>query len=164
VKGVSSEGRTPADSEVVLAQLMLPNDANPSGDVHGGVVMKLVDTAAGLAATRHARSRTVTVAMDSMTFEAPVHIGDLLHLVARVTWTGRTSMEIEVVAEAENVLTGDRRRTSTAYLVYVALDADGKPRPVPPLALVTDEDRARWADAVRRRVVRMAHQSASSST
>jgi acyl-CoA hydrolase len=154
---VSSERRTPADSEVILAQLMLPNDANPSGDVHGGVVMMLVDTAAGLAATRHARSRTVTVAMDSMTFEAPVHIGDLLHLVARLTWTGRTSMEIEVVVEAENVLTGDRRRTSTAYLVYVALDAEGKPRPVPPLVPQTDEDRARWAAAERRRAVRLAH-------
>jgi acyl-CoA hydrolase len=157
VKVVGDERRTPADSEVVLAQLMLPDDANPSGDVHGGVVMKLVDTAGGLAATRHARSRTVTVAMDSMTFEAPVHIGDLLHLVARLTWTGRTSMEIEVVVEAENVLTGDRRRTSTAYLVYVALDADGKPRPVPPLVPVTEEDRARWAAAERRRAVRMAH-------
>ena len=154
---MSNDVRTPADSEVMLAQLMLPEDANPSGDVHGGVVMKLVDTAAGLAAIRHARSRAVTVAMDSMTFEAPVHIGDLLHLVARMTWTGRTSMEIEVVVEAEHVLTGDRRRTSTAYLVYVALDADGKPRPVPPLTPVTDEDRARWAAAERRQAVRLAH-------
>lgn len=154
---MTNETRTPADSEVILAQLMLPNDANPSGDVHGGVVMMLVDTAAGLAATRHARSRTVTVAMDSMTFEAPVHIGDLLHLVARLTWTGRTSMEVEVVVEAEDVMTGVRRRTSTAYLVYVALDADGRPRPVPPLAPATAEDRARWAAAERRRAARMAH-------
>lgn len=154
---MSNEVRTSADSEVMLAQLMLPEDANPSGDVHGGVVMKLVDTAAGLAAIRHTRSRTVTVAVDSMTFEAPVHIGDLLHLCARLTWTGRTSMEIEVIVEAEHVLTGDRRRTSTAYLVYVALDADGKPRPVPPLTPVTDEDRARWAAAERRRAVRLAH-------
>ena len=99
----------------MLAQLV-PDDADPSGDVHGGVVMKLVDTAAGLAAMQHARSRVVTVAMDSMTFEAPVHIGDLVHLNARLTWTGRTSMEIEVVVEAENILAGIRRRTSTAYL------------------------------------------------
>lgn len=154
---VSNETRTPADSEVMLAQLMLPDDANPSGDVHGGVVMKLVDTAAGLVAMRHARSRAVTVAMDSMTFEAPVHIGDLLHLVARLTWTGRTSMEIQVVVEAEHVLTGVRRRTSTAYLVYVALDGNGKPHPIPPLTPETEEDRARWAAAERRRAVRLAH-------
>jgi uncharacterized protein (TIGR00369 family) len=152
---VSSKVLTPADSEVMLAQLMLPDDANPSGDVHGGVVMKLVDTAAGLAAMRHARSRVVTVAMDSMTFEAPVHIGDLVHLTARLTWTGRTSMEIEVVVEAENILAGARRRTSTAYLVYVALDADGNTRPVPPLTAATDEDKARWAAAERRRAVRL---------
>ena len=96
-------GRTPAESEVTLGQLMLPDDANPSGDVHGGVVMKLVDTAAGIAAMRHARSRCVTIEMDSMTFEAPVHVGDLLHLYARLNWTGRTSIEIEVTVEAENV-------------------------------------------------------------
>jgi acyl-CoA hydrolase len=153
---VTSERRTVADSEVMLAQLMLPDDANPSGDVHGGVVMKLVDTAAGIAAMRHARSRVVTATIDSMTFDAPVHIGDLLHLVARLTWTGRTSMEIEVIVEAENILAGVRRRTSTAYLVYVALDADGKPRPIPPLTPETDDEQTRWTAAERRRVVRLA--------
>jgi acyl-CoA hydrolase len=156
---VSGNGRMPAESAVTLGQLMLPNDANPSGDVHGGVVMKLVDTAAGLAAMRHSHSRSVTVAMDYMTFEAPVHIGDLLHLTATLTWTGRTSMEIEVVVEAENILAGTRRRTSTAHLVYVALDEEGRPKPVPPLIPTTDEERTRWAAAERRRAARLAQQA-----
>ncbi len=154
---MSSNGRTPAESVVTLGQLMLPDDANPSGDVHGGVVMKLVDTAAGLAAMRHSRSRCVTAVIDSMTFEAPVHIGDLLHLDARLTWTGRTSMEIEVVVETEDILAGTRIRTSTAYVVYVALDANARPTEVPPLITTTDEERDRWAAAERRRAVRLAH-------
>lgn len=157
VRGESvSERRTPAESAVTLGQLMLPNDANPAGDVHGGVIMMLVDTAAGLAAMRHARSRCVTVAMDYMTFEAPVHVGDLVHLVATLTWTGRTSMEIEVIVEAENILAGTRVRTSKAHLVYVALDDNAHPRPVPPLVPTTDEERARWAAAERRRTARLA--------
>jgi acyl-CoA hydrolase len=156
-KSVGTEGRTPAESAVTLGQQMLPDDANPSGDVHGGVVMKLVDTAAGLAAMRHARSRCVTAVMDSMTFEAPVHIGDLLHLDAHLTWTGRTSMEIEVLVEAENIIAGTRRRTSTAYLVYVALDAEGSPAPVPPLIVSSDQERAKWEAAERRRAVRLSN-------
>jgi len=159
---MTNDGRTAEESVVTLGQVMLPNDANPSGDIHGGVVMKLIDTAAGLTATRHPRSRCVTVAMDSMTFEGPVHIGDLLHLHSVLTWTGRTSMEIEVTVEAENILAGTRRRTSTAYLVYVALDADGHPKPVPPLSPTTDEERARWAAAERRRAVRLAHMESAS--
>jgi len=153
---MTSEGRTAAESVVTLGQLMLPQDANPSGDVHGGVVMKLVDTAAGLTAVRHTRSRCVTVAMDSMTFEGPVHVGDLLHLHSVLSWTGRTSMEIEVTVEAENILAGHRRRTSTAYLVYVALDDEGRPKPVPLLIPTTEEERIRWAAAERRRTIRLA--------
>lgn len=145
------------ESSVSLNQLMLPDDANPWGNVHGGVIMKLVDTAAGIAAMRHSRSRCVTVEMDSMTFEAPVHVGDLLHLDARLTWTGRTSMEIEVVVESENILAGTKRRTSVAYLVYVALDESGRPKPVRPMIPATDEERERWEAAERRRGIRLAH-------
>ena len=134
-----------------LAQLMLPEDANPSGDVHGGVLMKLVDTAAGLAAVRHTGRRCVTVAVASMTFDAPVHVGDLLHVEARLVWTGRTSMEFLVIAETERVMTGERTRVSTAYFIYVALDADGRPTPVPPLKITTVEDQALWDAATGRR-------------
>jgi len=161
---MTENGRTPAESAVALGQLMLPDDANPSGYVHGGVVMKLVDTAAGIAATRHARSRCVTVEIDSMTFLAPVHIGDLLHLDAVLTWTGRTSMEIEVIVEAENPIEGIRRRTSTAYLVYVALDDDGRPRPVPPLLIEREDQQARWRAAERRRSVRLGAQANAGSS
>ena len=142
-------------SETTLAQLMLLTDANPAGNVHGGTIMKLVDTAGGIAAARHAQRRVVTVMMDSMTFLHPVYVGDLVMLHARLPWTGRTSMEVEVVVEAENVPTGRVTRTSTAYLVYVALDDEGRPTPVPPLLVRTEEERRRWEEAEARRARRL---------
>ncbi len=145
-----------SDSETILAQVMMPSDANSQGNVHGGTIMKLVDTAGGIAAIRHARHRVVTVIMDSMTFLEPVYVGDLVTIRARLTWTGRTSMETEVRVEAENVASGVVTHTSTAYLVYVALDDDGKPCPVPPLELRTDDERAHWQQAEARRAYRLA--------
>ena len=99
---------------------MLPEDANPRGNVHGGTLMKLADTAGGVCATRHTRKRVVTAVMDSMTFEQPVYVGDLVTVQAQVTWTGRTSIETEVSINVEHVLTGEIRHISTAYFVYVA--------------------------------------------
>src|SRR5688572_32859163 len=87
--------RDPSETAVTLAQVMLPGDANPSGNVHGGTLMKLADTAGGICACRHTRTRIVTVVMDSMTFERPVYVGDLVTVHARVTWVGRTSVETE---------------------------------------------------------------------
>jgi acyl-CoA hydrolase len=142
--------------EHILAQQMLPQDANAQGDVHGGAVMKLVDTCGALAAVRHARSRVVTAVMDSMTFRAPVHVGNVVHLRACLTWTGRTSMEVKVVVEAEDILTGVRRVTSEAFLVYVALDEQGHPKPVPPFTPTSDAERAEWEAARRRREARLA--------
>lgn len=147
--------RPVSESETTLAQLMLLTDANPAGNVHGGTIMKLVDTAGGIAAARHAQRRVVTVMMDSMTFLHPVYVGDLVMLHARLTWTGRTSMEVEVVVEAEHVPTGRITRTSTAYLVYVALDDEGRPTPVPPLLVQTEEGRRRWEEAEARRARRL---------
>src|ERR671938_1180486 len=94
--------------ELTLAQVMLPQDANPRGNVHGGTLMKLADTAGGVCASRHARQRVVTVVLDSMTFEQPVYVGNLVVLHACVTWTGRTSLETEVTIEAEDVLSGQK--------------------------------------------------------
>jgi uncharacterized protein (TIGR00369 family) len=149
------ESQRVSDSETTLAQVMMPSDANSQGNVHGGTIMKLVDTAGGIAAIRHARHRVVTVIMDSMTFLEPVYVGDLVTIRARLTWTGRTSMETEVRVESENVASGLVTHTSTAYLVYVALDEEGKPCPVPALDLTNDDERTRWRQAEARRAYRL---------
>jgi uncharacterized protein (TIGR00369 family) len=142
-------------NELTLAQVMLPEDANPRGNVHGGTLMKLADTAGGVCATRHTRRRVVTVVMDSMTFEQPVYVGDLVIVRAQVTWTGHTSIETEVSIKVEHVLTGEMRHISTAYFVYVAMDEDGHPTPVSPFEAATPEQRERWHAAEERRAIRM---------
>ena len=151
------------ERHIVLAQVMLPADANPSGDVHGGTLMKLADTAGGIAASRHARRRVVTAIADSMTFEAPVKVGDLVLLDALVTWVGRTSIEVQVSIHAEKVVTGERRRASQSYFVYVALGPDGRPHEVAPLELRTDAERDRFARAEERPQFRLAQRSHPSS-
>lgn len=125
------------------------------GNVHGGIIMKLCDEAGGMAATKFARHPAVTVAVDSMAFHSPVHIGNLLTVQAEVTWTGRTSMEARVLVTAEDVITGELTHTNTAYFVYVALDENGRPTPVPPLLCETDEERARLERAEMRRQIRL---------
>ena len=142
-------------NELTLAQVMLPEDANPRGNVHGGTLMKLADTAGGVCATRHTRQRVVTVVMDSMTFEEPVYVGDLVVVQAKVTWTGHTSVETEVSIEAENALTGERRHISRAYFVYVAIDENGRPTRVRPLEVTTPDQRRRWKEAEQRRARRL---------
>jgi len=144
-----------SEDELTLAQVMLPEDANPRGNVHGGTLMKLADTAGGVCATRHARRPVVTVVIDSMTFEQPVYVGNLVVLHAIVTWTGRTSIETEVSIEAEDVLSGQVRHISTAYFVYVATDEHGHPTPVRPLDVTTAEQQRRWQDAEQRRAIRL---------
>ena len=144
-----------AEDELTLAQVMLPEDANPRGNVHGGTLMKLADTAGGVCATRHARRPVVTAVIDSMTFEQPVYVGNLVVLHATVTWTGRTSIETEVSIEAEDVLSGEVRHISTAYFVYVATDKHGRPTPVRPLDVTTPDQQRRWQDAERRRASRL---------
>jgi acyl-CoA hydrolase len=135
-------------------------EANLLGHVHGGVIMKLVDTAAGYAAIRHAQGPVVTAAIDSMSFVAPVNLGDLVTVRASVNGIGRTSMEVGVRVETEDVLTGERAHTSSAYLVYVALDPDtDRPRPVPPLVAETDVERRRMREAELRRLARIERRS-----
>ncbi len=143
-------------SRISIAQLMQPEHANNLGNVHGGWIMKLVDEAGALACMRHSQRRVVTVAIDSMIFRHPIRIGDLVQLTAEVTNVGRTSMEVEVHVEAENPITGVKLHTNTAYLVYVALDDQGKPVNVPPLIVETDEERRRQREALERQSRRLA--------
>src|SRR5450756_197837 len=137
-------------SRIQLAQIMMPEHANTQGNVHGGWIMKLVDEAGALAATRHSAHRTVTVAIDQMIFRHPIHIGDLVLFNAEVTYAGRTSMEVEVDVIAENPISGEQIHTNAAYLVYVAIDDDGRPTQIPPLVAETPEEQTRIAAAVER--------------
>jgi len=150
-------------SEVALVELMTASHANIIGTVHGGTVMKLVDTAAGLSAIRHCGGVAVTASIDQMSFHAPVRVGNLLHVRATVNDVGRTSMEVGVRVEAENIVTGRRVHTASAYVVMVAIDADGEPRPVPPLVVESDLQRRRQNEAAIRRDSRR-HQERSIET
>lgn len=142
--------KTSRASRVHLSQLMQPEHANHHGNVHGGWIMKLVDEAGALACMRHAQTRVVTVAVDSLVFREPIKIGDLVTFTAEVTHTGRTSMEAEVQVIAENPITGERTHTNTAYLVYVALDNQDHPTTVPILVAETDEEKERLEQARQR--------------
>ena len=148
-------GKTVQESAVTIAQVMIPQDTNPSGNVHGGIIMKLIDTAAAVVASRHARSNVVTASIDRLDFHHPVFVGDLLMLKASLNLVGRTSMEIGVRVEAENLKSGEVRHTASAYLTYVALDDNGRPRTAPELILETEEDRRRNHEARIRREQRL---------
>jgi uncharacterized protein (TIGR00369 family) len=149
-------GKPVSASRISLAQLMQPEHANNLGHVHGGWIMKLVDEAGALACMRHAQQRVVTVAVDRMTFRLPIRTTDLVTLTAEVSYVGRTSLEAEVHVVAENPITGERTHTNTAYLVYVALDSNGKPVPVPPLIPETEEQRQRMEEGRNRQAYRLA--------
>lgn len=149
-----------AASRSVMSQFMMPTDANPNGHVHGGTIMKLVDEAGAIAAMRHARRSVVTIVVDSMTFLEPVYVGDLVTLKAQVNWVGRSSLEVGVRVTAENVVEGTVSHTSSAHVVYVALDDAGRPASVPPLLVETDEEERRMAAAEARRERRLREKEA----
>jgi acyl-CoA hydrolase len=147
-------------SATVLARQMEIPDANLAGNVHGGTIMKMADTAAGLAAAKHSGGLAVTAAMDEMSFLEPVYLGDVVTVKAQVNEAFRTSMEVGVRVEAENVTDGRRVHTSSAYLVFVSLDEDGKPRPVPPVVAENEEERQRQHEAGLRREARLSRKQA----
>jgi len=149
------EGKRAGTSSVIMAQIMVPQDANPAGNIHGGFVMYLIDNAAATAAIRHARTFVVTASIDRLDFHNPVFVGDLVTLKASVNYVGRTSMEIGVRVEAENLLTGVSRHTASAYLTIVSMDAHNRPAVLPPLILETDDERRRNSEAKKRRETRL---------
>jgi uncharacterized protein (TIGR00369 family) len=150
-----TDAKTVAVSKTVMSRTMLPSDANPYGNVHGGEVMKLIDAVAGAAATRHARARVVTARIDELSFLAPVYVGHLVTAKASVNHVGRTSMEIGVRVEAEDMLTGNVVHVASSYLVFVATDDRGRPVPLPPLVAETDDERRRMKAAETRRSLRL---------
>jgi acyl-CoA hydrolase len=157
---MKAEPKPASVSEVILVRQMEIPDANLAGSVHGGTIMKMVDTAAGLAAAKHSGGLAVTAAMDEMAFLEPVYVGDVVTVKAMVNEAFRTSMEVGVRVEAETVQTGRSVHTSSAYLVFVALDDEGEPRPVPPLKAENDEQRQRQHEASLRREARLARKRA----
>ncbi|MFH1652005.1 MAG: acyl-CoA thioesterase [Chloroflexota bacterium] len=149
------EGRRVQDTSVVMSQIMTPQDVNRAGNVHGGVVMKLIDTTAGAVAMRHTHQNVVTASIDRLDFHHPVFVGDLLTLKASMNMVGRSSMEVGVRVQTENLLTGEIRHTSSAYLTFVALGENGRPTPVPPLILETEDEKRRNRQALERRQRRL---------
>ncbi len=150
--------KTVCESRLEMAQVMFPSDANQAGNVHGGTIMKLIDTAAGIAAIRHCRTNIVTASMDRLDFYKPVFVGELVILRASINYVGTTSLEVGVRVEAEEIMTGKVRHTNSAYLTMVSLGENRRPMPVPKIAPQTDDEKRRFKDgrarAKRRRELR----------
>ncbi|WP_293391321.1 acyl-CoA thioesterase [Nevskia sp.] len=145
------------EKQLVMNVLMTSDMANFSGNVHGGRILSLLDNVAYACAARYSKHYVVTLSVDQMFFKEPIHVGDLVTFKAAINYTGKTSMEVGIRVEAEHLHTGERRHTNTCYFTMVALDADRKPAPVPPLKLETDEERTRYAAAEQRRDQRKAN-------
>ncbi len=153
---MATSGKAPSESRTETTVMMLPSDANPMGNVFGGTILKYVDLLAGVVAKRHARNTNcVTASIDRMTFLRPVYIGNALILSARLNYVRRSSMEIEVSIESEDLEKGVRVRTGTAFVTIVALNKDGRPTRVPPLVTPSHDDKMRFAQAEKRMQTRL---------
>lgn len=147
------------ERDLTMTILMTPDMANFAGNVHGGLILKYLDQVAYTCASRFTRQYMVTASVDQVRFHSPVHIGDLVTLLASVNYTGRSSLEIGIRVETEDVTTGDRRHTNSCYFTMVALDDDGNPCAVRQIAPRTDEELRRWSDALCRRAARESQHS-----
>jgi len=155
-------GKPTSYSRITLSRIMSATDVNLYGTVHGGVIMKLIDDAAGACAARHSSGNAVTAAIDEIVLAVPVRVGDLVQAAAQVNWTGHTSMEVgvRVLAEPWDQAGTDPVPVATAYLAFVGVDPAGQPRPVPAVVPETDEDKRRWNEAGIRREHRLARRRA----
>lgn len=146
----SRPGRSVRESQHETSEIMMPQHANNMGHVFGGVILSMMDRTAAVAAIRHARQQCVTVSVDRVDFREPIHLGDLIIMQASVNYAGRTSMEVGVRVEAENLLDGVRRHTNSCYVTFVAIDANGRPAEVPAVFPETKDEQRRY-DAARER-------------
>ena len=145
------EGRPPLLSRTTIAEVMMPHMANALGNVHGGVLLGMMDRVGAVTAIRHAKLVCVTVSVDRVDFREPIHVGELVTMQASVNYAHRTSLEVGIRVEAENLLTGEKRHTNSCYLTFVAVDEKGHPVPVTPVLPETEEEQQRYQDAERRR-------------
>jgi acyl-CoA hydrolase len=158
VDGWELKAKPVSASASEMAEVVLPAQTNPLGKLLGGHVMHMVDIVAAMAASRHANSYMVTASVDYIDFKNPVSLGEIVMLKARVNRVFHTSLEVGVEVFSENLLTGERKPTTSAYVTFVAIDEiTRKPRPVPPLILRTPEEKRRWREAEKRREIRLAH-------
>jgi acyl-CoA hydrolase len=156
--GEAKKGKPVSASASEMAEVVLPAQTNALGKLLGGHVMHLVDIVAAMAASRHANSYMVTASVDYIDFQNPVSLGEIVILRSHVNRVFHTSLEIGVEVFSENILTGERKQTTTAYVTFVAIDEHTRqPKPVPPLILQTDEEKRRWEEAAKRREIRLAH-------
>ena len=153
----SLPGKPVSASRSEMTEIVLPAQTNPLGKLLGGHVMHLVDMAAAMAAHRHSGSYVVTASVDYIDFRNPVNLGEIVILKSQVNRVFHTSLEVGVEIHSENVLTGEKKHTTTAYVTFVAIDQHTrKPKPVPPLILETEEEKQRFREAGVRREVRLA--------
>ena len=151
------EPRPASVSQSTMTELMMPNMANNLGNVFGGVILSLIDRAAAVAAVRHARCPCVTVAIERVEFREPIHLGELVIAKANVNYVGRTSLDVGVRVEAENMVTGQLRHTNSCHLTFVAVDGEGRPKPVPPVVPESGREQ-RWFEHARLRRQREAQE------
>lgn len=147
--------KSPQESAVVMTEIILPSATNSLGTVFGGQIMSWIDIAAAIAAGKHARKVVVTASIDALHFLAPIKVGFVVYIQAMVNFASKTSMEVGVKVESENLLTGERTRTATAYTTFVALDENGKPSPIPQVVAITPDEKRRYAQAQKRREARI---------
>ena len=147
--------KSPKESAITMAEIVLPSDANALGTIFGGKIMAWIDIAGAIAAGRHARRVVVTASIDALHFIAPVKVGHVVHIRAAVNYAGKTSMEVGVRVDSENPVTGETHHTATAYTTFVALDDHGRPTPVAPIKAETPDEKRRYESAIKRRASRV---------